>query len=84
MKTFSNFDLQSQDQYAEKPEEIAETGFTASGAGEYFRRYDYSETYFSEDREVLHGRTFPLKTVEIIPEDDETSLLYTFYTYAKE
>lgn len=60
------------------------TSFDASGADEYFRRYDYSDTYFSEDRVVYTGRSFPLKHISGVPESDEDAEFYTFYTYAKE
>ncbi len=83
MKKFSNFDLQSQEQYYSGKRPVVNAKFMSSGAGVYFREYDYSATYFSDNKEVLIGKTFPLKLIKGIPEDDETTNFYTYYTYAK-
>lgn len=83
MKRLSNFDLQSQKQYYSE-EVKEESRFTSSGADEYFREYDSTEKYFSNDQEVLYGKSFPLKTQNGVPEEDETAEFYTFYTYAKQ
>ena len=83
MRKLSNFDLQSQQQYyTEEPTE--ESGFVASGADEYFREYEYTEKYFSDEQEILYGKSFPFQTITGVPEDDETSEFYTFYSYAKQ
>lgn len=83
MTKLSNFDLEAWKLILEEEEIIEETLFQSSGADEYFRVYDYSEKYFSEDREILYGKAFPLEIRTGIPEDDETSEFYTFYSYAK-
>lgn len=60
------------------------TKFTASGADKYFRKYDYSKIYFSEDQPVFYGQTFPLHSIRGIPKDDENSKFYTYFTFARE
>ena len=82
MTKLSKFDHEAWKQVLEE-EIIEESLFQSSGADEYFRMYDYSEKYFSEDREILYGKAFPLEIRTGIPEDDETSEFYTFYAYAK-
>ena len=86
MTKISNFDLEALNIFFKEQEAVGETvegTFQSSGADEYFRVYDYSEKYFSEDREILYGKEFPLEIRTGIPEDDETSEFYTFYAYAK-
>jgi len=84
MKNLSNFELQYQKQYFEDRNPHTEGNeFTASGAVHYFREYDYSATYFADDKEVYYGKRMPLEIKTGVPLDDEDTEFDTYYTYAK-
>jgi len=85
LDNFSNFEIEAQNILLEEEKKLVKEadGFSASGADEYFREFNYSHTFFSKNHIVLYGKNIPFEKKVGVPEDDEKSSFYTFYTYPK-